>query len=457
MREITVKKVFSVTDFGAVYDGKTLTTSAVQATIDACYENGGGEVLIPEGEYLIGDIHLYSGITIHLLYGARLIASRDPEDYFGYRSSKYEPMPDYTDEKVWLETPVGRCGTCVNCCNNNPSDRWHNAVIRAWNCENIAIIGDEGSVIDGMDCYDPLGEEGYRGPHGMSFDFCKNITLSGYTLQRTGNWAHHLLCCENITAENITVMQGHDGFHISECRNVTVKNSRFYTGDDSIAGFGNVNVLVSDCKVNSACSAFRFAATNALITDCHIFAPARYGHRCALTPEEKASSAPSPTNGLRNNMLSAFTYYADASLPIEYEPGNITVENCRIEMADRFLHFNFSGNETWQLKRPLRDITFKNIKASGISIPINAYGSADEPFTLKLIDTDISIRDGAQLTALVHAANCEKITFKSVKLDGFTGDCLVRAWSDVPVEAEVSGAECETVKKAETEFFAKSI
>ncbi len=452
-----MKKQFSVTDFGAVSDGRTMTTDAIQNAVNACFEAGGGEVIIPAGEYLIGDIYLLSNVTLHLLSGAKLIGSRDPEDYFNYLNCTHNPMPDYSDDKVWAETPAGKCGTCMKCVNNNPRARWHNALIRAWNSENIAIIGDEGSLIDGMDVYDAIGEEGYRGPHGMSIDFCRNVTLRGYTIQRTANWAHHIFCSENVTVENLTVMQGHDGVHISECRNATIKNCRLYTGDDSIAGFGNVNVLVKNCEVNSACSAFRFAATNALIEGCHIFAPARYGHRNSLTPEEKAASAPSHTSGIRNNMLSAFTYYADLSMPIEYQPGNITVENCTIENADRFLHYNYSGNEPWQMKTPLADFTFRNVKAVGVAMPLNAYGTPELPFRLKIADTEIGFREGAEITALINAAYCESIELDNVKLDGFGGDTLVRTWSDIHVEANVTGTDVDVKKAATVKFSTKSI
>ena len=156
-------------------------------------------------------------------------------------------------------------------------------------------------------------------------------------------------------------------------------------------------------------------------------------------------------------MLAAYTYYSDFKFEVEHQPGNIVFEDCDIEMADRFLHFNFSGNELWQANRPLDSVTFRNVKAKGISMPLTAYGSADVPFTLRIENTEIGIREGAELTALIHAANCTEIELKNVKLDGFKGDTLVRAWSDIPVKADVSGADCEAVKAATTEFFAKSI
>lgn len=453
-----INKMTSVTDFGAAADGKTMDTAAIQKAIDACYDSGGGEVVVPAGEYLTGDITLRSHVTLHLLSGAKLTASRNTGDYFNYRKDKYHPMdPKDINDDPWTRQNMGESDPGIRPRVQVSGCRWSNAIIRAWDSVDVAVIGDDGSVIDGMDCYDELGEENYRGPHGMSFYRCKNITLKGYTIQKTGNWAHNAVFCENIRMEDVTVLAGHDGIHMSECRNIAIKNGKFYTGDDSIAGFGNVNVLVSDCEINSACSAFRFGATNMLVRGCYMFAPACYGFRGAMTNEEKASSAPSPTSGIRNNMLSAFTYYSDYSLPIEYQPGNVVFEDCKIEMADRFLHFNFSGNERWQANRPITNICFRNVKASGISMPITAYGAKDVPFTLKLENTDIDVREGSEMTALIHACNCERVVLDGVKLDGFKGDCLVRAWSDITVDAHVSGTNCETVKRADVEFTAKPI
>ena len=39
-----------------------------------------------------------------------------------------------------------------------------------------AIIGEPGSVIDGCNTFDPQGEEGYRGAHGITFE---NVTATG--------------------------------------------------------------------------------------------------------------------------------------------------------------------------------------------------------------------------------------------------------------------------------------
>lgn len=54
-----MKKVTAnIIDFGAVSDSKKLQTEKIQSAIDYCFEQGGGEVLIPEGKYYTGDIRL---------------------------------------------------------------------------------------------------------------------------------------------------------------------------------------------------------------------------------------------------------------------------------------------------------------------------------------------------------------------------------------------------------------
>ena len=85
-------------------------------------------------------------------------------------------------------------------------------------------------------------------------------------------------------------------------------------------------------------------------------------------------------------------YYADYSVPIPEEPGNIVIEDCEIYGADRVLHYNFSGNETWQRYRPMRNITFKNIKATNVSMPMTLYGTESNKVELTMENIFINMR-----------------------------------------------------------------
>jgi exo-poly-alpha-galacturonosidase len=73
-----VPKVFDVTKYGAVGDGQTLDTKAIQKAIDAC--TPGGEVLIPEGKTFKSGSLWLKGNMIFKVNG-RILGSENPEDY----------------------------------------------------------------------------------------------------------------------------------------------------------------------------------------------------------------------------------------------------------------------------------------------------------------------------------------------------------------------------------------
>ena len=66
--------VYNVAVFGAVADGVTLCTKAVQAAVDTCHKNGGGRVLAEGGTYLFGSITLKSNVELHIAANAVLLA-----------------------------------------------------------------------------------------------------------------------------------------------------------------------------------------------------------------------------------------------------------------------------------------------------------------------------------------------------------------------------------------------
>jgi len=157
------KIVVSAADFGAVPGGDAFQDEAIQKAIDHVFLAGGGEVQIPGGVYHVRGLRVRSNVTFHLLENAVLEGSRDPDDYSILKDDKIEPVdPDQLDDSPWER--VGGAPKHFH----KYASRWHNAVIRVYHAENVAIIGEKGSVIDGKNCYDATGEEYYRGPHGIA-------------------------------------------------------------------------------------------------------------------------------------------------------------------------------------------------------------------------------------------------------------------------------------------------
>ena len=75
--------IYNIKDFGAVGDGITLDSKAINITIETAAGKGGGDVIFPAGNYLSGVIHLKSNIHLILQQGCVLIATdENPEQNY---------------------------------------------------------------------------------------------------------------------------------------------------------------------------------------------------------------------------------------------------------------------------------------------------------------------------------------------------------------------------------------
>jgi pectinesterase len=74
-------QVFNIAWYHAKGNGRTLDTLAIQRALDICYEDGGGEVVVPAGKFLTGPLKLRSNTNLHLSKGAEILFSNDPADY----------------------------------------------------------------------------------------------------------------------------------------------------------------------------------------------------------------------------------------------------------------------------------------------------------------------------------------------------------------------------------------
>lgn len=403
--------IYNILDYGAKTDG-TLCTHQVQKAIDDCFLNGGGEVVIPGGIFLTGGLRLRSGITLHLLEGAVLMGSIDPEDYTTYINDPIEPiLPEEADKPVATIVPGASVGS-----SSFPYSRWNNAIIRAINARDISIIGEKGSQINGQNCFDEQGEEGYRGPHAINMWFCENVTLKGYTICDSANWAHAIQNSKNIKVEGITVLGGHDGFDARTCDSIIIENSRFLTGDDCIAGFDNIGVTIRDCYFESSCSIFRFGATDMVVENCKGVAPATYGFRLNLSMEEKKKRADT-TADCRHNCLNVFLYYSDHRADIRKTPGNIHIKNSTFENPDSIMSLPFG--HIWCCNRSLHDITFENCVINGVCMPSQLNAPKEEPLTFKLVNCIVTPRAGCEQFPFITGENIRQIDLTGTTLSGF--------------------------------------
>ena len=111
----------NVRELGATGDGKTKDTVALQQALDRCAALGGGEVLVPAGDYLTGPLMIRSHTTLRLSDGASLLGSPDIADY---------SLTQVRWEGRWI--------------------RGYRAFISADDAENVTIIG-KGKIIASLE------------------------------------------------------------------------------------------------------------------------------------------------------------------------------------------------------------------------------------------------------------------------------------------------------------------
>ncbi len=394
---------WNIAEFGAKSSDR-LQTRAIQHAIDACFLAGGGEVRVPAGVYRMGGVRLRSKVTLHLESGSLLVGSRNPEDYTDYIHDVIEPIK--LQDRPDISSSV------------YPFSRWNNAIIRVINAENVAIIGEKGSFIDGSNCFDEQGEDSYRGPHGINIQDSRNIRLEGYTLRNCGNWAHAIFKTRDIVARKVTVYAGHDGFDVRTCDNVLIEECNFTTGDDAIAGYDNNDVIIRRCFLNSSCAAMRFGGNHVRVEDCEAVGPGNYAHRYTLRRELQRIGAETD-DSCRHNMPCFFLYYCDFRANPRRTPEDILIKNCRIVQADRLVTLDFSPQQMWCCNRSLAGIRFENCRIEALSHPARIYGDEKEKLTFEMEDVVMTAREGFEDACLFEAKHYKAISLKNVQLKGF--------------------------------------
>lgn len=419
---------FNILDYGASFSDR-LQTKAIQAAIDACFLAGGGRVVIPCGVYLTGDIRIRSNVELYLEAGAILKGSRNPEDYMNYLADTIEPV---TVEPVG-DTPKTRA-SCV------PTSRWSNALIRALDAHDFSIIGEKGSYIDGANCYDPQGENKFRGPHCIAVWRAKNMHFEGYTIINSSNWAHAIFRSQNIVVRNVGIYGGFDGVDLRTCDNVLIEDCNMNTGDDCVAGFDNHDIIIRNCTLNTSCMPLRFAGNNVLVENC-VSEQRNFGQRIQLSLEDKQMG--NLTNEtVRHESKAVYSYYCDFRADLRKTPENFVVRNCRFAQSSEVMRLEFTGLNRWCVQRALKEITFENCYFGDLFRAGMLWGDAQDKVICRFKNVTFACRKGMEEVPLLAAGNFQQLLFEDCTFIGYDKPTLL-VGTDDRVEVVRSGEiEC---------------
>lgn len=366
---------YIITDHGVQPGSTALQTEKIQHVLDLCKENG-GTVVIPKGRFYTAALRMWSNTTICFERGAELYGSDDCEDY------EIFAIPENVQMRSDMEMISQYYGT--------PWDGYRRAIITAYGEKNISIIGETGAVIDGVNCYDPNGEEGYRGPHAIFFADCENVVLEGYTARHSGNFLHEINNCRNVTVRRVTCLGGSDGFHLHCTENALIEDCLIKTGDDCIAGINVKDLHVRRCVLNTSCNLFRMGGVNIQVEDVYAYGPGYYPHRMTVV---KGKNNELPREEGRHNMLFLLRYFASTNYP--YMPSDITFKNCVIENAKGILHY-VADTGTLQSGTHLGKFVLENVRFTDLKESSKPMANAEEPLTVVMNNVSVHFHDDAQ-------------------------------------------------------------
>ena len=237
--------IYSVVKYGAVADGKTLSTKAVQKAVDECSANGGGIVRFDKGRYVLSTVFLKSNVKIEIPEETEILGA---ESYYDYAQEEKVDYPIYQDSSHTY---------------------YHPSLFVGIDCENICITG--GGKIDMRSVWDEDGVRGeaikHRGAKCVALKNCKNVEVSNLGIYNVTDLAVYFAGCENVDIYGIKMRVYIDGISPDNSKNVRIHDCDVETGDDGIVFKSSYtlnkldickDIHVWNCKIKSRCNAIKF-------------------------------------------------------------------------------------------------------------------------------------------------------------------------------------------------------
>ena len=253
----------SITDFGAVADGKTLNTEAINNAIKDVNAKGGGKVVIPAGLWMTGPIELLSNVNLYTEQNALVLFTDDFNAYpiletsfEGLQTRRCQsPISAWNAENIaitgygvfdgagdsWRPVKKGKM----------TASQWKSLLASGGVVENDVWYPTEGSLKGAKACKEFNNPEGietdeewneirpWLRPVLLNIVKSKKVLLEGVTFKNSPSWCLHPLSCEHITIKDVKVFnpwysQNGDALDLESCNYALIIDNVFDAGDDAI-------------------------------------------------------------------------------------------------------------------------------------------------------------------------------------------------------------------------------
>src|SRR5215831_17300943 len=199
--------LYNVREFGALGDGKTLDTSAIDRAIESAAV-ARGTVYFPAGNYPCYSIHLKSKVALYLDQGATIVAADPATDPV----QSYDPAES---NKPWEEYQ------------DYGHNHWHNSLIWGEGISDVAILGPGliwGKGLSRGWGAGPVAEHPGVANKAIALKNCRNVLLRDFSILHGGHFGILATGVDNFTIDNLKIDTNRDGVDIDCCRNVRVSN-----------------------------------------------------------------------------------------------------------------------------------------------------------------------------------------------------------------------------------------
>ena len=247
-------RIFDITGYGAVGDGKKDNAPEIQKAIDDCSNSGGGIVYFPANKiFMAGPFDLKSNVNLRVESNSVILAN--------------------PDESVYKKSAFRK--------NTGEGTIW----IGAENADNIEISGSGTIDGNGIAFMGPEEKAAYilkefdvtdPRPHLLTLIGIKNLLIHDLTFKNSAYWCLHLAGCSEVTVENVKILnslkiRNSDGIDLDHTKNARINNCYIESGDDCICfktrreyeEYGPTeNITVSNCIMTSRSCSIKLGSEN---------------------------------------------------------------------------------------------------------------------------------------------------------------------------------------------------